>query len=322
MPHSSTEPVCPLCRDGFLEQEDPVEISLRRALLLSGGGLDDDLEYGRGGGGPRSFRDAIRRRRMMRAFSGLRGDGHGDEGNSDGLADRLQEFMSRAGDFEDEDDDFGLHWFRSRSWAFDTGFEAIILGVAGSEDNARSGSLPASRAAVEAMPVSQFSKDSLESDEIQCAVCKEVFLMGAEVREMPCKHFYHSDCILPWLALHSTCPICRQEMPVDESTQTDSQSRDHNREAERGFTLLGIPRSGRGFAILGFGPSQDDNNVEVPGSASTEAHSQGSYTSSGGSSSNNRTPGSRSAETSRVFNWILRSGRSSPSSRHGHSNDA
>jgi len=45
-----------------------------------------------------------------------------------------------------------------------------------------------------------------------CAVCLE------EVREratrLPCSHKYHSECVLPWLAIHPDCPCCRALVPA------------------------------------------------------------------------------------------------------------
>ncbi|KAE8693088.1 pumilio-like protein 2-like [Hibiscus syriacus] len=82
---------------------------------------------------------------------------------------------------------------------------------------------PASKSAIESMPTVQIEKTHVCS-ETQCAVCKEAFELGTEAREMPCKHIYHEDCIIPWLSLRNSCPLCRHELPSDRSESTDDVS--------------------------------------------------------------------------------------------------
>ncbi|KAL1564692.1 RING-type E3 ubiquitin transferase [Salvia divinorum] len=79
-------------------------------------------------------------------------------------------------------------------------------------------------AAVEALPVVEVSEERLKS-EWCCPVCKEDFEVGVRVRELPCKHFYHDDCIIPWLHMHNSCPVCRYEvqgLPSDNSNHSNS----------------------------------------------------------------------------------------------------
>lgn len=73
---------------------------------------------------------------------------------------------------------------------------------------------PVSKSAIEAMPTIVIADCHVGLDS-HCAVCKEIFEIGTEVREMPCKHIYHQDCIFPWLSLKNSCPVCRHEMPSD-----------------------------------------------------------------------------------------------------------
>lgn len=45
---------------------------------------------------------------------------------------------------------------------------------------------------------------------MQCSVCWEDFSLGEKVRKLHCDHLYHEPCIVPWLELHGTCPVCRK----------------------------------------------------------------------------------------------------------------
>uniref|UniRef100_A0A7N0TM71 RING-type E3 ubiquitin transferase n=2 Tax=Kalanchoe fedtschenkoi TaxID=63787 RepID=A0A7N0TM71_KALFE len=109
--------------------------------------------------------------------------------------------------------------------------------------NDRQGPIPASRTSIDAMPTISISQAHLLS-ESQCPVCQDTFELGTEARLMPCSHIYHSECIVPWLSRHNTCPVCRQELP---QTLRGPRSSSHsysgpNRNYSRG---TGVPNRGR-----------------------------------------------------------------------------
>ena len=54
---------------------------------------------------------------------------------------------------------------------------------------------------------------TLESDlEDPCVICLESFNKGQDVYNMPCKHFYHKDCLYKWFKEKKSCPTCRMEV--------------------------------------------------------------------------------------------------------------
>ncbi|CAL0312890.1 unnamed protein product [Lupinus luteus] len=95
------------------------------------------------------------------------------------------------------------------------GLEQLIQHLAENDPNSY-GTPPASKTAVEGLPDIAVNDKLLDSDLSQCAVCKDTFELNEIAKQLPCKHIYHSDCILPWLELHNSCPVCRYELPTDD----------------------------------------------------------------------------------------------------------
>ncbi|KAL2533038.1 E3 ubiquitin-protein ligase RING1-like [Abeliophyllum distichum] len=125
------------------------------------------------------------------------------------------------------------------------GLEQLIQQLAENDPN-RYGTPPASKSAVDGLPDIKVTEELLASDSSQCAVCKDSFELKEEVKQIPCKHIYHKDCILPWLELHNSCPVCRYELPTDDpdyenrrTGQVNDNSRNSNNNMSLGMGLDG-----------------------------------------------------------------------------------
>lgn len=65
------------------------------------------------------------------------------------------------------------------------------------------------------LPTVKITSLILELDSlIVCAVCKDQFVLDCDAKKLPCNHMFHAQCILPWLNIHSSCPLCRFSVPT------------------------------------------------------------------------------------------------------------
>ncbi|CAI5476989.1 unnamed protein product [Closterium sp. Yama58-4] len=93
-------------------------------------------------------------------------------------------------------------------------FSALVDRIATAHPAAHTSThTPASRAAVRALPLRIVREEDVEGGVEACAVCHEDMGVGAVTQQLPCRHAYHSDCILPWLAQSNSCPVCRFRLP-------------------------------------------------------------------------------------------------------------
>ncbi|KAL3512424.1 hypothetical protein ACH5RR_025141 [Cinchona calisaya] len=145
-----------------------------------------------------------------------------------------------------------------------SGLEQLIQQLAENDPN-RYGTPPAAKSAVEGLPNIKMTEELLASDSSQCAVCKDSFELDEEAKQMPCKHIYHSDCILPWLELHNSCPVCRYELPTDDpdyenrrNGQQDSSNNNNN------FRSFGVNIGTDGNLVPDSGGLSGGGNQENP----------------------------------------------------------
>ncbi|GMH04260.1 hypothetical protein Nepgr_006099 [Nepenthes gracilis] len=258
--------VCPDCNGGFVEEidspsQDSLSVSRRRRVPAAAMYMIGDSDQNPGPSLRRSRRNGGDRSPFNPVIV-LRGPSEGGGRGGDG---------SERGGYELYHDDGGGSGLRPlpasvSDFLLGSGFDRLLDQLSQIEINGigRTEHPPASKAAIESMPTIEIVEAYIKM-ETHCAVCKEPFEMGSEAREMPCKHIYHSDCILPWLSLRNSCPVCRHELPPDNHASSESsreQAVAENEEETVGLTIWRLPRGG--FAVGRFSGGRRAAERELP----------------------------------------------------------
>lgn len=122
---------------------------------------------------------------------------------------------------EEEDDDGDVYYGVPEDYVDAAGYEIVLQhqheheNFAENNDDFLTGAPPASKAAVESLPSIWIGQKDFELL-LMCAICKDPLSVGELAKQLPCRHSYHADCILPWLISRNSCPLCRYELPTDD----------------------------------------------------------------------------------------------------------
>lgn len=97
------------------------------------------------------------------------------------------------------------------------GLDAIITQLLNHMDG--TGPPPMDKENIAGIPTVQISQEQREKNS-NCSVCWEDFAESETVKQLECEHCFHGPCIVPWLELHGTCPVCRKELGRPSSGST------------------------------------------------------------------------------------------------------
>lgn len=193
-------------------------------------------------------------------------------------------------------------------------FDRILTHLMNSGAN---GPPPAPREALDALPNKKID-DSMLDDEgkAKCSICmadvrepNDEGIINEYVCELPCKHWFHEDCVKEWLKSHDSCPICRK--PI---VNHDGNAHAHPAPPSGGPSYGG--NGGNGGGNDGAGPSNGGSSYHPPGSFPQD-RGDGAGGSSGGNSNGN---GGRS--NSFFGSWFYRNNSNNSRAQSAQSNDA
>ncbi|KAK4343460.1 hypothetical protein RND71_036554 [Anisodus tanguticus] len=55
---------------------------------------------------------------------------------------------------------------------------------------------------------------AISGEDAVCCICLAKYEDNNELRELPCSHFFHTQCVDKWLKINASCPLCKSEIAV------------------------------------------------------------------------------------------------------------
>jgi hypothetical protein len=100
-------------------------------------------------------------------------------------------------------------------------FQRIVF-IQSMQNQQPQGTPPASKEVIKNLKRFKMSEEYCKKDEKNkleyptCSVCLTELSKGEETVLISCGHLFHDPCIVKWLEMHNTCPVCRYEIPTED----------------------------------------------------------------------------------------------------------
>jgi E3 ubiquitin-protein ligase RNF115/126 len=112
---------------------------------------------------------------------------------------------------------------------------------------------PATQNDIDNLPRKKVDEEMLGAEhKAECSICMDEVNFGEEVTVLPCKHWFHHQCVSAWLTEHDTCPHCRKGITKQhEGQEGNAGQASSNQQATGSRSMPGA------FDVAGAGTSQD-----------------------------------------------------------------
>lgn len=57
----------------------------------------------------------------------------------------------------------------------------------------------------------------------QCSICLEDYQIGQDIKQLPCNHYFHVECLDKWFDVGNFCPICKYKVDSSNGSITSDQ---------------------------------------------------------------------------------------------------
>ena len=64
---------------------------------------------------------------------------------------------------------------------------------------------------IESIETIKITEEQIKKN-LEFSVCLEDYKLRENVNKLSCSHLFHNKCVIPWLKLHGTCPVCRESL--------------------------------------------------------------------------------------------------------------
>ncbi|KAF3773221.1 E3 ubiquitin-protein ligase [Nymphaea thermarum] len=79
----------------------------------------------------------------------------------------------------------------------------------------------------------------VSAEDAVCCICLAKYVNNDELRELPCAHFFHVECVDKWLKINALCPLCKHEVGISSSSTDDLNLEANHGEQRVGTVITG-----------------------------------------------------------------------------------